>query len=126
MVKKAYMKTIEMLLVMVISTIFLLIILPKQNYCDNMQKESYLIHLEKDETFRHFITDHTACYNSTPKNTLTVLVDRHVPKEFEYKICIDKTPNTLPKKDIFIDSLVIAGNYSQTDFKTIRLYYWSE
>jgi len=125
MVKKAYMKTIEMLLVMVVSTIFLLVILPKQNYRDNMQKESYLIHLEKDETFRDFITDNTACYNSTPKNTITVLVDRHVPKEFDYTICIDKTPTILPKKDIFIDSLVIAGNYSQTDFKIVRLYYWA-
>jgi competence protein ComGC len=126
MVKKAYMKTIEMLLVMVISTIFLLLILPKQNYRESMQKESYLIHLEKDETFRDFVTGNIGCYNSTPKNTITVLVEKHIPKEFDYTICIDKTPRTLPIKDIFIDSLVIAGNYSQTEFKTIRLYYWSE
>ena len=126
MVKKAYMKTIEILLVVVLTTIFLVLIIPGRESLSRSKHSSYLINLEKNDDFRNFVTNNNACFNSTPANTATALIERYLPQEFDYTLCTGPKIESVPEKDVYIDLLVIVGNYTYTNFKTIRLYYWTE
>lgn len=126
MVKKAFMKTIEVLLVIVISSIFIISITEDKSQLTRTSHDSYLINLERDSSFRDFVTNNNACFNSTPQNNLTLLIQRYIPIEYDYVICTGPTVGALPEKDIYVDTLVHAGNYSETNFKTVKLYYWTE
>ena len=126
MVKKAYMKTIEILLVVVLTTVFLVLIIPGQESLTRSKHPSYLINLETNDDFRNFVTNNNACFNSTPANTATGLIERYLPLEFDYTLCTGLKIESVPQKEVFIDSIVIIGNHTHTNFKTIRLYYWTE
>jgi len=124
MVKKAYLKSIEMLIVIVLTLVFLVVVIPRQESLDIGQKKNILINLQDSEVFRDFVINNNGCFNSTPTNSVTLLINQYIPQEYDYKVCTGPKARTLPEKTVYIDSLMFAGNLSNTEFKTIRLYYW--
>lgn len=123
--KKAFMKTIEILLVIILSTIFLLVILPKQQQITETKSTPYLIYLEKDADFREFIQSNTQCYNSSSSEA-SKFIRRYLPQELDYILCSGTKTTNLPEKNVFVDSLFFSGNISNVEYKIIRLYYWSK
>jgi len=123
--KKAFMKTVEILLVIILSSIFLLVILPKQQQNTETKSTPYLIYLEQDPEFRNFINSNTRCYNSS-SNEANNFVKRYLPKEFDYILCSGTKATNLPEKNVFVDSLFFSGNISNVEYKIIRLYYWAK
>lgn len=123
MVKTAYMKTIEMLFVIVISTIFLIVILPRQESLNRAELKEVIINLEHNDYFRNFVSDNTGCFNST-NQTVSNLIRTYLSDVYDYTLCIGVFPSSVPNKDIFVESLFFSGNYTETQNKIIRLYYW--
>lgn len=120
---KAYMKTIEMLLVIVVSTMFLLVIIPKQNSLNRAELKEVLINLEDNPQFRSFSSENTGCYNST-NQTISELIESYLAFAYDYNLCIGVLPDSVPDKDIFVESLLFVGNHTEVQNKIIRLYYW--
>ena len=123
--KKAFMKTIEIMLVIILSTIFLLVILPKQQQITETKSTPYLIYLEKDAEFRDFIISSNECYNSSSAEASSY-VEKYLPQELDYILCSGTKSTNLPEKNVFVDSLFFAGNISNVEYKIIRLYYWAK
>jgi hypothetical protein len=111
--KKAFMKTIEVLLAATFTALFLF-----ETSLD------VLANLEKNDAFRDFATLNTGCFNSTSNTDFNREIDKYVPIEYDYLACIDASSYTLPDKKIFIDSIVISGNLSLYRPKTVKLYHW--
>jgi len=126
MVKKAYMKTIEMLLVIVLSSIFLLVVVPKQASVERTENPSYLISLEKNSQFRDFVNANNGCYDSNQGAVINRLVVDYLPDEYDYTICIGRKASSLPQKNLFVDTLFVSGNYTNINYKVVRLYYWAK
>ncbi len=123
MVKKAYMKTIEMVLVIVISTIFLVVIIPKQESISRTGLKDVLPELEENNEFREFSQKNNGCFNFT-NQTISDLVGSYLENNFDYLLCINVFPDSVPDQNIYVETLYFAGNYSETKQKKIRLYYW--
>ncbi len=123
--KKGFMKTIEILLVIVLSTIFLLVILPKHQQITETKSTPYLIYLEKDPGFRDFIISSNECYNSSSAEASS-FIEKYLPQELDFILCSGTKATNLPEKNVFVDSLFFSGNISDVEYKTVRLYYWSK
>jgi hypothetical protein len=120
---KAYMKTIEMLLVIIISTIFLLIIIPRQESLRRSELMDIFVNLEENEHFRSFASENLGCFGS--ENMIASdLIEPYLPESYDYYLCIGSTPDLLPRKDVFTESLFFSGNHTEIQNKVIRLYYW--
>ena len=120
--KKAFMKTLEILLVIVFTTIFLLAMMKKQFSSPVNERTEYLIELEKDSSFREYASQNTGCFNSSTSSSGHIR--KYLPLRFDYTLCLDAKPTHLPAKDIYTNSLYFTGNISEVKSKTIKLYYW--
>src|SRR3989344_7066747 len=123
--KKAYIKTVEIIIAIVLTTIFILVILPKGAERFGTERPTYLTKPESHPDFRSFAAANSGCFNSSQSPILTSLIERYLPRQYDYTLCIGTRATSLPDKDIQIDSVFFAGNISQTNFRTIRLYYWT-
>ncbi len=119
------MKTVEILIVIVLTTIFLVTIFERQPSNTIIRKSSYLIHLEKDVEFRDFIINNDGCFGSS-ELSIDSLIKNYLAKEYDYMLCSDEKANELPVKKINVDTLFFSGNLTSTKIKTIRLYYWTK
>ncbi|MFH2020111.1 MAG: hypothetical protein ABIJ34_01775 [archaeon] len=125
MVKKAFIKTLEILFVIIISVFFLVAVIPRQYANFEKGRTSYLLKMENDEEFRTFVTANNVCFNSSQDNVATRLTSRYLPGIYSYIICTGPSVSSLPPQDISVDTLFFAGNYSSTNFKILKLYYWT-
>ncbi|MBN2368800.1 hypothetical protein JXC34_07290 [Candidatus Woesearchaeota archaeon] len=125
MQKKAFMKTVEILMAIVITTIFLLVIIPKQSTLSRQASEAYLVNLMDDENFRVFVTGNTACFNSTSGQQINAMIARYLPNQYDYIVCSGARVTELPERNVFVDTLLIAGNITSIQPKVVRLYYWA-
>ncbi|MBT3720739.1 hypothetical protein HOC50_00945 [archaeon] len=122
---KAYMKTIEMLLVIVVSTIFLLSIMPKQESLLKNDLKDVLISLEDNDNFRNFCLENTGCFNSI-NTVIDSQIRSYLPESYEYRLCVGATPTSIPNTEVFLETLYFVGNGTESQDKTVFLYYWFE
>ncbi len=120
--KKAFMKTIEIMLVIVFTTIFLLALLQNQFSTPVNEKAEYLIELEKDSGFRNYVLQNTGCFNSTTSSS--GYIRRYLPSRLDYNLCIGTKPTELPVIDVYVNNMYFSGNLTSVQTKTIILYYW--
>lgn len=125
MKKKGYLKTIEVVLAAVITSIFLLYIMPQFTGSED-QNEGFEIlkEIRSDEDLRGFVLTNIGCYNSTESNTLNTKIQEHLPESYSYVICIDDIYSDFVGDRLFIDSIYIASNLSIYKPRILRLYYW--
>jgi hypothetical protein len=124
MVKKAFIKTVEVLLAVILTAIIMLVVIPKHNSI-NRERQEYLSSLVHDGEFRAFASAQSICTNSTDIETERY-VRRYLPKEYDYYFCRGAFPNELPNRNVYLDSIFFAGNYTVLNFKTLRLYYFAK
>jgi hypothetical protein len=120
--KKAFVKTLEIFLVIIFTTIFLIVLLQRQFSSTTLEKEKYLIELEKNTDFRNYLSQNTGCFNSSTSSS--GYIRQYLPSKFEYTLCINKLPEGLPGIDVYSDSIFFTGNITSPQSKKIRLYYW--
>ncbi len=124
-IKKAFIKTVEILLVIIITTIFVLSIASRQAENKPSERISVLNKLEKDSGFRGFVMENSGCYNSASLE-INYLIAGYLPDNYDYLFCISEKSESLPQKEVYLDTLFFAGNITDIRFKTLRLYYWLE
>jgi len=120
--RKAYMKTIEVVLAGVFTVLFLMFLLPRVGENRLEDELQVVAHLRQDPSFRDFAAGATGCMDSSDPSVS--MVGTYLPEKYDFDLCIDAISTRIPDKKIFIDSAVISGNMSSYQPKTIRLFYW--
>ena len=121
--KKAFMKTLEVAIAVVMTFVFLTVFIPQYNTAQSrLQNEAVLSVLAKNAEFRAcVISENISCINSSLSMAL---------EKYDYAINISKSPNdpatSLPQKRIFSESILIAGNSTLYEPKILRIYYWAK
>ena len=120
--KKAYLRTLEAVLAVIITLGFLIFILPQRGPVEKRTVDYDLMPtLEKDNLFRECVlSGNSSCINSTISNNL--------PSRYDYVFTLTNNPNlaatNLPQKTVLVESIFIGGNSTQQLNKVMRLYYW--
>lgn len=124
--KKAFLKTAEILLVIIITTVISISLLQKQNTYYNFKNEKYLVNLEKNPYFRDFIINNIDCFNKS-----NLIFSNNLPENSI--LCIYNLNNNYVTLDydnlnrnIYIETVFFTGNQSRINFKIVKLYYFSD
>jgi hypothetical protein len=125
MEKKAFMKTIEVVAAIILTTIFMLYIIPQYTGTDkDEQKIIVLAHLERDDGYRDFVLRRVGCFNASDEYLVNDKVESFLPEAYNYKLCINAVATGLPLQNIQLETQYISGNASVFKPKIVRLYYW--
>lgn len=123
--KKAYVKTLEAVIALVLSFMFITFFVPVRSQTEERQPDLDLVNiLEQNPTFRRcVIIENYSCLNATFEEYYP-----NVALDYDYKFNISKNPRTsgveLPTANVHTESLMIAGNDTYLYPRTVRLYYW--
>jgi len=122
--KKAFMKTVEVVIVIVLTAVYMLTILPQNADISASPNIDYLSKLQTNNDFRKLATQKQGCFDATDTDTNNI-IGKYIPPDFEYKICFDATFSALPDKEVSAESIFFAGNETDINYKVVRLYAWA-
>jgi hypothetical protein len=127
--KHAFLKTAEVMFAVVIAIVFIAYVFPSPISKSDQGQDYILRSLESNNEFRQLVM-----LNTTRCIDADIEIQNYLPAKFKYSYQLDivssselnMTPEDLPKdKQVYVDSLFIAGNNSQYNPKVLKLYYWS-
>lgn len=123
--KSAYMKTLEAVIALVLSFLFITFFIPIKSETEVREPDLDLVNiLEQNPSFRSCVLSESySCLNSTFESYYPyVIID------YDYRINVSTDPKvsgvSLPTSNIHAESLMIAGNDTYITPKTVRVYYW--
>jgi hypothetical protein len=126
MAKKAFLKTFEVLIAVVLTLIFIILLVPKENISEPTgNKIEIMNQLEKYPEFRQEVIENNGCFNRTSNNVISNTIDSYISSRYDFYLCIDYTAENLPNKRVYVDSVFITGNITSYQHKIVRLYYWA-
>jgi hypothetical protein len=121
--KQAYLRTLEAIIAVFITFLFLIYISPERSISAAREENLYIMPvLAKNLAFRNCVlSQNVSCINST--------IDDNLPNQYNYLFNLSSDPNLavsgLPTKRVFADSAFVTGNSTQHKPLIVRLYYWS-
>jgi hypothetical protein len=127
--KKAFLKTAEVLIAIVVGATFLIYIFPASPAAKAEPALGLLKILESNNEFRELVL-----LNKSLCIDCDAAVRKYLPDRFKYSYQFDmldiselgKMPDDLPgNKRVYVESLFIAGNSTEYSPRVIKLYYWS-
>ncbi len=125
--KNGYLKTLEALLAIILTFLFLIFIIPKGLEDSKQENQKTMQNLLTYEGFRNELINLSGCINSTSNNTLSDMITSNLGANYDYYLCKDQKPENLPRTEVFAESLFFTGNLTDYyDSKIIRLYYWNK
>lgn len=119
--KQAFLKTMEALLAVVVSFIFLLVVVPTTEVQPRQAGHDILLSFEPDIRFR-------ACVLAYNESCVDAYLQQQIPGIFEYKFLLTRDNNEiieLPDKEVIQESLFIAGDETHYQPTIVRLFYWT-
>lgn len=125
MKKKAYMKTLEAVIAMVLSFMFITFFVPIRSETEQRQPDLDMVNiLEQNMAFRTCVlSENISCLNSTFESYYPYVI-----LDYGYAINVSRDPKvsgvSLPTTNVHSESLLIAGNDTYITPKTVRIYYW--
>ena len=122
--KKAYMRTLEVILAMVLTFAFVLYIMPAPDNTASDASDGILIGLIESGSFRESAGNMTGCAYKSDNTTLTRILDGTLPEHVNYAICPKGSLPSLPRKKVKAESVYLTGNITAYDARIVRLYYW--
>ncbi len=121
--RKAFMKTIEVGIAIVLTYLFLILITPKQVPTASRERIAETLSiLQQNDDFRNcVISENGTCVDSNIRLFLQASFD------YVYSVSSDPNyvPSGLPQKRIFVDSIFISGNTTLYKPKIFKVYYWT-
>lgn len=123
--KKAYLKTLEVILALVFTFAFILYILPSHDASVDEEAKKILIHLMDDDGFREQANNLTSCINRGDNQTINTYFDSTLYSYIEYYLCPQGMTPSLPRKKVNVESLYLTGNMTDSTQKIVKLYYFS-
>ncbi|MBR9676352.1 hypothetical protein GOV05_05060 [Candidatus Woesearchaeota archaeon] len=122
--KVAYLRSLEALIAVIITFSFLASTYNPQLTNKNEENKQTLIKLLGDDEFRNNIFTLVDNCEYKTNNTLLVNLTKPLLEDYDFVICNRERPS-LPKKTVFLDSVYITGNITNSlDDGVIKLYYW--
>jgi hypothetical protein len=126
MVKKAFLKTFEALIAIVLTLIFVILLVPRDNSSEPGGKKIEIMNkLEKYPEFRQGIIENTGCFNRTSNNVISESINSYLSSRYDYYLCVNDDAENLPNKRVYVDSVFITGNITTFQHKIAKLYYWT-
>ncbi len=124
MVKKAFVKTLEAFIAVILTFVFIVVVLQRFNPGEKRVENVYIMSvLEQNVAFR-------ACAIDQNQTCVESNVAALLPAKFGFNVSISSDPDHvlegLPKKQIYVDSVYIAGNNTQYRPQIVKLYYWTK
>jgi hypothetical protein len=122
--KQGIFKTIEVLIAIFITFIFLFVFIPQQRASERNEPSPDVISaLSQDPGF-------ISCVVSGDQACINMSIEKELPGEYSFKVNISDNPNVivsgLPSKRVFANSLYVAGNMTNAKRMIVRLYFWSK
>jgi len=120
--KKAFLRTVEAVIAIIITFLVLVIIFPKNNISEYQKSSLNNLDLMKDdEILRNCIyLDNLSCVEN--------IITNYLPASYEFQYLVTSNPNdfiyNLPKTRIYTKNLIFAGNNQVYDFRILKIYYW--
>jgi hypothetical protein len=124
MVKQGYVKTAEAVIAIFLSLSILAIFIHPDSTTETRRlPENALAVLRDNVDFRNCVQDNnTACINSTIRDEL--------PNNYDFTFIVaqdaEAAAYNLPEKRIFADSVLLAGNATNSTIRIVRMFYWSK
>ena len=124
MVKKAFLRTAEAVIAIVITFTLLTVMLRQETVTETRRPpENILYLLKEDPDFRTCVEiRNTACINQS--------INSQMPDNYDFTFNISEDPNAavsagLPSKRIFADAVLLTGNTTNSTTRIVRLFYWT-
>ena len=120
--KTGFVKTIEVLIAIIMSFIFLVIIMPADSLVTSTATLGVLLPYEGNNQFRN-------CVIAGNDGCVSGFLSSDIPAHMEYEVLITEDPNEnleLPQKRISVETLYIAGNITNSSSKIVKLFYWEK
>ena len=119
--RKAYLRTIEVMIAILVTFLFVYYVFPKSQTPQESENLGILNVLEKSPDFRNCVI--IPDYNCTES-----YLRSYMPKNYDFVFDISENPGVvranLPEKNINTETVYIAGNISAYAPKIVSLYYW--
>ncbi len=122
--KKAYLKTLEAFLALIITFAFVLYLIPTPENDVTQDTSTLLSSMIKRETFRVYAANLTTCIYKGENTSINVLLDTELKTYINYSICLQGDIPSLPRKKVNVESVYITGNLTDRNDRIIKLYYW--
>ncbi|MBW3011565.1 hypothetical protein KY311_00095 [Candidatus Woesearchaeota archaeon] len=129
--KKAYLKTVEVLLAILLGGAFIIYVIPSSLTRGIEQDPVDLLeNLEYNNEFRQLMI-----FNQSNCIDAELLARSFLPARFKYSYAfsavaldnINDIPESLPTdKRVYADTLFLAGNSSEYKPVVVKLFYWNE
>ena len=127
MKKKAWLKTIEVVLAAIITTIFMLYIMPQFTGSENREKNLLVLKdMKTDDNFRGYVLANNGCIYKDEGTVLNTVVENHLSEVYNYVICINDKYLDHTGERLFVETYYVGANITIFRPKTVRLYYWIE
>ena len=122
--KKAFMKTVEVIIAVLVTFAFVISIIPETAVNRNTNPDNFLMGLENNMNFR-------SCVISEDSTCLDNIISTSIVGYYNYTYSIfdnylDEPSLNLPQKEINTYSVVVSGNHSLYNPKIFKLYYWTK
>lgn len=121
--KKGYMRILEAIAALLITFLAITFALPKSPTQTKPTPVLFLDVLEQDPNFR-------ACVVSGDFNCVEDYVSEYIGSKYDFVVDISENPYTertnLPEKNVYADSIYIAGNATSYAPRMIKVYYWEK
>ena len=122
--KQGMFRTIEALIAIFITFIFLIVFIPLQRErAQSTAPPNVLATLRDNDEFRNcVIQKNETCINQS--------IDRNLEDSYDFRFNLSDTPYAsappLPQKKIYANSMFIAGNETNSTRMIVRLYFWAK
>jgi len=120
--KKAYVRTVEVFIAVLITFIFITFIIPVEQPAVRTKQEINALHLL--EEYEHFRSCSMMPDEQLAENCINATISPFIPKKFDYKLSVSDKTVELPEKQVYVESLFMAANITHYEPRIIRLYYW--
>ena len=122
--KKGVFRTLEALIAIFITFLFLIVFIPMQRErAQPTAPPNVLADLRDNDDFRNcVIQKNETCINQS--------IDRNLEDSYDFKFNLSDNPNAgapaLPQKQVYANSIFIAGNATNSTRTIVRLYFWAK
>lgn len=122
--KEGIFKTIEALIAIFITFLFLMVFIPQQRELTTRQApQNALVGLASNDDFRNCaISRNFSCVNQT--------IDRQLKDLYDFKVNLSESHTSalpaLPEKRIYANSIYLAGNTTNSTRMIVRLFFWEK
>ena len=122
--KKGYMRTLEVFLAFILTFSFIVLLFDEPFIGNYEKKEVVLEKLFTNKVFRNNIFSLVGTCEYDTDLTVISNMTKDLIGDYSFAICNDKKPS-LPKKNVYVDSILITGNITDIlDNPIVKLYYW--